>query len=149
MAIYGPNSLKEPDRQVRVVQKFFSECFFLGLEEEKSVSHISVVRTLIPIPSFSPRAFNALQSLLSMILEQFEDRLVQILLAVAVLSGVLSAFEDDPHVSESVSCTSATDARSGGLGVFVLALADLMLVDAKSVHADAPVFELVYVTGSR
>ena len=34
-----------------------------------------------------------------MILEQFEDRLVQILLAVAVLSGVLSAFEDDPHVS--------------------------------------------------
>lgn len=36
------------------------------------------------------------QSLLSMILEQFEDRLVQILLAVAVLSGVLSMFEEDP-----------------------------------------------------
>ena len=33
-----------------------------------------------------------------MILEQFEDRLVQILLAVAVLSGVLSFFEDDPKV---------------------------------------------------
>lgn len=39
-----------------------------------------------------------MKSLLSMILEQFEDRLVQILLAVAVLSGVLSAFEDDPKV---------------------------------------------------
>ncbi|CAM9515328.1 unnamed protein product [Chrysoparadoxa australica] len=35
------------------------------------------------------------QSLASMILEQFEDRLVQILLAVAVLSGILSFFEDD------------------------------------------------------
>ncbi|CAM9930481.1 unnamed protein product, partial [Phaeothamnion confervicola] len=31
-----------------------------------------------------------------MILEQFEDRLVQILLVVALLSGVLSFFEDDP-----------------------------------------------------
>lgn len=51
------------------------------------------------IPSILPRASAVSQSLLSMILEQFEDRLVQILLAVAVLSGVLSAFEDDPHVS--------------------------------------------------
>eukprot|EP00953_Heterococcus_sp_UTEX-ZZ885_P000649 871-Heterococcus_DN1.PRE.3 len=34
------------------------------------------------------------QGLLSMIAEQFEDRLVQILLVVAVLSGVLSTFEE-------------------------------------------------------
>jgi magnesium-transporting ATPase (P-type) len=36
----------------------------------------------------------ARQGLLSMIAEQFEDRLVQILLVVAVLSGVLSTFEE-------------------------------------------------------
>lgn len=41
---------------------------------------------------------DVMKSLLSMIVEQFEDRLVQILLAVAVLSGVLSFFEDDPKV---------------------------------------------------
>lgn len=48
-----------------------------------------------------------------MILEQFEDRLVQILLAVAVLSGVLSAFEDDPHVSERLQCAVGGGARFG------------------------------------
>lgn len=41
-----------------------------------------------------------------MILEQFEDRLVQILLAVAVLSGVLSFFEDDPKVTLGMDGTS-------------------------------------------
>lgn len=57
-----------------------------------------------------------------MIVEQFEDRLVQILLAVAVLSGVLSAFEDDPHVRRvmAVSCSLALAAA--------LALACLGLV---------------------
>ncbi|CAN0472239.1 unnamed protein product [Discosporangium mesarthrocarpum] len=35
-----------------------------------------------------------------MILEQFEDRLVQILLAVAMLSGVLSFFEEDANVRQ-------------------------------------------------
>lgn len=39
-----------------------------------------------------------------MVLEQFEDRLVQILLAVAALSGVLSFFEDDPKVCYSSLC---------------------------------------------
>ena len=39
----------------------------------------------------------ARQSLLSLIAEQFEDRLVQILLAVAVLSGVLSTFEEEAN----------------------------------------------------
>jgi len=33
----------------------------------------------------------------AMILEQFEDRLVQILLCVALVSAVLSMFEDNPH----------------------------------------------------
>jgi magnesium-transporting ATPase (P-type) len=36
------------------------------------------------------------KSLWAMVVEQFEDRLVQILLAVAVVSAVLSVFEDDP-----------------------------------------------------
>ena len=36
-------------------------------------------------------------SLLELVAEQFEDRLVQILVMVAVVSGVLSLFEDDPH----------------------------------------------------
>lgn len=53
----------------------------------------------------------AMQSLFSMIVEQFEDRLVQILLAVAVLSGVLSFFEDDPKVPR---------AGEVGLGLVVL-----------------------------
>lgn len=35
-------------------------------------------------------------SLLELIAEQFEDRLVQILVVVAVVSAVLSLFEDDP-----------------------------------------------------
>jgi magnesium-transporting ATPase (P-type) len=35
-------------------------------------------------------------SLFELIAEQFEDRLVQILVAVAVVSSVLSLFEDDP-----------------------------------------------------
>lgn len=35
-------------------------------------------------------------SLLELVIEQFQDRLVQILVAVAVVSSVLSLFEDDP-----------------------------------------------------
>lgn len=35
-------------------------------------------------------------SLFQLIAEQFEDRLVQILVAVAVVSSILSLFEDDP-----------------------------------------------------
>jgi hypothetical protein len=43
-----------------------------------------------------------------MIAEQFEDRLVQILLVVAVLSGVLSTFEEvsspQLHMCDKRSC---------------------------------------------
>ena len=35
-------------------------------------------------------------SLLQLVAEQFEDRLVQILVAVAIVSSILSIFEDDP-----------------------------------------------------
>ena len=35
-------------------------------------------------------------SMLELIAEQFEDRLVQILVVVAIVSAVLSLFEDDP-----------------------------------------------------
>lgn len=81
----------------------FGAFFFWGLGGGSPLFRISVSGAnpiLMPVPIIPPRAFDAAQSLLSMILEQFEDRLVQILLAVAVLSGVLSAFEDDPHVSQ-------------------------------------------------
>lgn len=37
------------------------------------------------------------KSIFALILEQFEDRLVQILLGVAILSAVLAAFENDSH----------------------------------------------------
>ncbi|CAM9628969.1 unnamed protein product [Scytosiphon promiscuus] len=71
-ATYGPNSLKEPEKQ----------------------------------------------SLLSMILEQFEDRLVQILLAVAVLSGVLSAFEDDPKAFVEPASILAILVLNAAVGVW-------------------------------
>lgn len=70
-----------------------------------------------PMPSrFGGRSIDHLQSLLGMILEQFEDRLVQILLAVAVLSGVLSAFEDDPHVRR-VAAVSGSFALAAALAL--------------------------------
>jgi magnesium-transporting ATPase (P-type) len=40
---------------------------------------------------------NETKSILSLILEQFQDKLVQILLAVAVLSASLAAFEKEAH----------------------------------------------------
>ncbi|CAN0185329.1 unnamed protein product, partial [Ectocarpus fasciculatus] len=72
LAMYGPNSLKEPEKQ----------------------------------------------SLLSMIVEQFEDRLVQILLAVAVLSGVLSAFEDDPKAFVEPASILAILVLNAAVGVW-------------------------------
>lgn len=64
----------------------------------------SAARDDVPGPQTASRLSALLplsptQSLISMILEQFEDRLVQILLVVALLSGVLSFFEDDPKVT--------------------------------------------------
>jgi magnesium-transporting ATPase (P-type) len=66
---------------------------FYGVMEEQGLGADEAAARLV---RYGPNALvaGAKQSLLSMIAEQFEDRLVQILLAVAVLSGVLSFFEE-------------------------------------------------------
>ncbi len=70
------------------VLDFFSVTKEYGLREAEAIKRLSLYG---PNTLTEPQR----QSLLSMILEQFEDRLVQILLVVAVLSGFLSFFEGE------------------------------------------------------
>ncbi|KAJ1426607.1 hypothetical protein B484DRAFT_450624 [Ochromonadaceae sp. CCMP2298] len=62
----------------------------IGLSTEEAHTRMS---------RYGPNSLPAppMRTLLSLVLEQFQDKLVQILLAVAALSGVLAAFENDLH----------------------------------------------------
>lgn len=63
------------------------------------VSGLSSLEAAIRLQHYGPNllAEPPKKSLIAMVLEQFQDRLVQVLLAVAVISGVLAFFEEDSH----------------------------------------------------